>query len=58
MVDESDDQASVPQRNGTSKIKYMNILQDVANRVRSDVLIDLNDIEAVRTSQPGAYTQN
>ena len=46
MVDESDDPAP-SQRNRPSKIKYMNILQDVANRTRSDILIDLNDLEAV-----------
>lgn len=45
MVDDSDDPAP-SQRNRPSKTKYMNILQDVANRVRSDILIDLNDLEA------------
>lgn len=50
MVDQSDDPAPGSQRSRPSKIKYMNILQDVANRVRSDILIDLNDIEAVRTT--------
>jgi DNA replication licensing factor MCM7 len=45
MVDDADDPAP-SQRNRPSKIKYMNILQDVANRVRSDILIDLNDLEA------------
>ena len=47
MVDESDDPAPGSQRSRPSKLKYMNILQHVANRVRSDVLIDLNDLEAV-----------
>jgi DNA replication licensing factor MCM7 len=48
MVDDSDD----PAPNGTqtrnkSKLKYMNLLQDVANRVQDEIRIDLNDIEAV-----------
>lgn len=47
MVDELDDPAPGSQRNRPSKLKYMNILQDVANRGRSDILIDLNDLEAV-----------
>lgn len=45
MVDDADGPAP-SQRSRPSKIKYMNILQDVANRVRSDILIDLNDLEA------------
>lgn len=47
MVDQSDDPAPGSQRSRPSKVKYMAILQDVANRERSDVLIDLNDLEAV-----------
>jgi DNA replication licensing factor MCM7 len=51
MVDDSDDPAPGSQsRNRPSKLKYMNILQDVANRARSDILIDLNDVEAVRSA--------
>lgn len=46
MVDETDDPAPGSQRTRPSKLKYMNILQDVSNRARSDVLIDLNDLEA------------
>ncbi|KAJ4321766.1 DNA replication licensing factor MCM7 [Neodidymelliopsis sp. IMI 364377] len=47
MVDGEDDPAPGSQsRNRPSKVKYMNILQDVANRARSDILIDLNDVEA------------
>ncbi|KAH9860413.1 hypothetical protein J1614_011744 [Plenodomus biglobosus] len=47
MVDGDDD----PAPNGTqsrskSKLKYMNLLQDIANRVRDEIQIDLNDIEA------------
>ena len=53
MVDDSDDPAPGSQRNRPSKVKYMNILQDVANRVRSDILIDLNDIEEVGRAHTG-----
>lgn len=56
MVDDDDDPAS--QRNRPSKVKYMNILQDVANRARSDILIDLNDVEAVRRASPGQLAQS
>lgn len=48
MVDDSDDPA--PNRTQTrnkSKLKYMNHLQDVANRERDEIQIDLNDVEAV-----------
>lgn len=55
MVDESDDPAPGSQRSRPSKIKYMSILQDVANRVRSDILIDLNDIEAVCRARIGLF---
>jgi len=47
MVDGADDPAPRSQRSRPSKLKYMAMLQDVANRERSDVLIDLNDLEAV-----------
>ena len=49
MVDDSDDPApgGARARNGQSKIKYMNQLQEVANRERNEILIDLNDVEAV-----------
>lgn len=50
MVDDSDDPAPGTQtRNGQSKIKYMNYLQDIANRLRDEIVIDLNDVEAVST---------
>ncbi|CBX90187.1 similar to DNA replication licensing factor mcm7 [Plenodomus lingam JN3] len=47
MVDGEDD----PAPNGTqsrnkSKLKYMDMLQDIANRMRDEIQIDLNDIEA------------
>lgn len=41
MVDDTE------QRTRPSKLKYMNVLQDVANRTQSEILIDLNDLEAV-----------
>jgi DNA replication licensing factor MCM7 len=49
MVDDSDDPAPNRERtrNGQSKIKYMNQLQEIANRERDEVVIDLNDVEAV-----------
>lgn len=49
MVDDSDDPApgGARTRNGQSKIKYMNQLQEVANRERDEIVIDLNDVEAV-----------
>ena len=47
MVDDTDDPAPGSQRTRPSKLKYMNVLQDVANRTKSDILIDLNDLEAV-----------
>ena len=52
MVDDSDDPApnGARTRNGQSKIKYMNQLQEVANRERDEIVIDLNDVEAVSGS--------
>ena len=47
MVDDTDDPAPGSQRTRPSKLKYMNVLQDVANRTKSEILIDLNDLEAV-----------
>lgn len=51
MVDDADD----PAPNGTqtrskSKLKYMNQLQEVANRERDEIQIDLNDVESVSTT--------
>lgn len=47
MMDESDDPApnGTQTRNGQSKLKYMNQLQEVANRMRDEIIIDLNDVE-------------
>lgn len=48
MVDDSDDPApGTAQTRSKSKLKYMALLQDVANRMRDEILIDLNDVEAV-----------
>jgi hypothetical protein len=47
MVDETGDPSSSRSRTRPSKLKYMDVLQDVANRTRSEILIDLNDLEAV-----------
>lgn len=53
MVDDSDDPApnGARTRNGQSKLKYMNQLQEVANRERDEIVIDLNDVEAVSTKR-------
>lgn len=48
MVDDSDDPApNGAQTRSKSKLKYMNQLQEVANRERDEIQIDLNDVEAV-----------
>lgn len=48
MVDDSDDPAANrAQSRNKSKLKYMDLLQDVANRMRDQIQIDLNDVEAV-----------
>ena len=49
MVDDSDDPA--PQGRRRTKAKYMEMLQDIADRTRTNVLIDLNDLETVRMSR-------
>lgn len=46
MVDDSDDPA--PQGRRRTKAKYMEMLQDIADRTRTNVLIDLNDLDTVR----------
>ena len=48
MVDDADDPApNLRTRNRRSKAKYMNMLQDIADRARTEVIIDLNDLEEV-----------
>jgi DNA replication licensing factor MCM7 len=34
------------------KLKYMKVLQDVADRKQSHILIELDDLEAVRSPPP------
>ena len=47
MVDDSDDPApNGNQSRNKSKLKYMDQLQDIANRMRDEIQIDLNDVEA------------
>lgn len=60
MMDDAYDSANgsheVQQRRGAAtrspKLKYMKMLQDVADRARSQILIDLDDLDAV--SPPNA----
>jgi DNA replication licensing factor MCM7 len=49
MVDDSGDPVPNGARtgNGKSKIKYLNQLQEVSNRERDEIVIDLNDVELV-----------
>lgn len=55
MMDDAYDAANsgheVQQRRGAAmrspKLKYMKMLQDVADRARSQILIDLDDLDAV-----------
>ena len=47
MVDDSDDPATNANRTRHGKAKYMQILQDVADRAATGIVIDLNDLEAV-----------
>lgn len=49
MVDGADDPApnGTQARNGQNKVKYMTMLQDVSNRMRDEIIIDLNDLESV-----------
>lgn len=51
MVDDSDDPVSGAARGRHNKLKYMQVLQGVADRTQNEVLIDLNDLEAVSLAQ-------
>lgn len=52
MLDESDDPApNGNQRRRRTKAKYVEMLQDIADRTRTNVLIDLNDLETVRIEE-------
>ena len=54
MMDDSDDPAPAGtqgrNRSRPSKQKYMQILQEVSDRDREDITIDLNDLETVSTT--------
>lgn len=56
MIDDSDDPApdGSQRRNPPSKVKYMQMLQDVADRIRTDIVIDLNDLDAWEKTIPEA----
>ena len=47
MVDDADDPAENANRTRHGKVKYMQMLQDVADRAATGIVIDLNDLEAV-----------
>lgn len=48
MVDDADDVApGAERRNRHNKLKYMQLLQDVADRIESTIFIDLDDVDAV-----------
>lgn len=48
MDDAEDNGAARTRRNQKSKAKYMNMLQDVADRTISQVTIELDDLKEVR----------
>jgi DNA replication licensing factor MCM7 len=49
MLDRADDPAphGARSRGNKQKLKYIDVLQEVSNRERDEVVIDLNDVEAV-----------
>lgn len=49
-ADESGAQSRGRRRNKQPKLKYMQMLQDVADRERSDILIELDDLVTVRAN--------
>lgn len=48
MLDDSDDPAPNVQRRRRTKAKYLEMLQDISDRTRTNVIIDLNDLDTVR----------
>lgn len=48
--DENGEQRRAGRRHREPKLKYMKMLQDVADRERSDILIELDDLATVRIS--------
>lgn len=54
MMDDGPDGAGGQQRRRRDpKVKYKQILQDIADRNRSDILIELDDLVKVRFGSPG-----
>jgi hypothetical protein len=51
MVNDEDDPApgASQRRNRQNKAKYVQMLQDIADRTRTNILIDLNDLDMVRS---------
>jgi len=52
FMDDADDNANARRRGRAprSKAKYMNMLQDVANRAKSQILVDLDDLQEYENS--------
>lgn len=50
FMDEAGDRTGPREQQQRSKIKYMNILQGVADRTISHITIELDDLELVRAS--------
>lgn len=48
MDDDDGEGAQRSRRNRSPKVKYMQMLQEVANRTRNSVLIELDDLDEVR----------
>ena len=51
MVDDAPNGSQ--RRNRHGKVKYMSMLQDVADRIRTEVIIDLNDLEEYEKTMAG-----
>lgn len=51
LEDEQGAEARGPRRHREPKLKYMQILQDIANRDVSNVVIELDDLDVVSQSQ-------
>ena len=54
-ADEMDGATTRGSKRQTPKVKYMQILQDVANRDTAHIQIDLDDLETVSIEPMGAY---
>lgn len=53
FMDDADETNGGTTRRREPKLKYMQILQDIANREKSHVQIELDDLETVRTHYAG-----